>query len=478
MVLSRMLTAGHITQAQYTEAASSDLNLNLEDESQEDGIYRYPYFTSYVRTWLLNEYSMNDIFAGGLKVYTTLDVEKQNIAEQTVADQAERMEDGLESALVAVDPSNGHVVAMVGGEDYRENQFNIAAQGGRPTGSSFKVFTLIAAIEAGINPSTLVDCSSPYRLKSGLGTVENIYGINYGTRSLQSATAVSSNTAYVQLQEYLGGQAIIDVCKRMGVDTSDLMNVDTLTLGVFDITPLEMANAYATLAAGGIHYDPVVVSKICNSKGETVYENKQEGERVLSESVCGAVTSVLQTVFTQSDGTAASARLEGEREVAGKTGTTSDFHDHTLIGYTPDLACACWIGDRFAQITSENLSCNAMFKEFMDAALASTPMHSFPTYKDPEYNNKWNTGVSAKNYENNGAKDMDKDKTEVTEGTESGGTTGGTEGGSTEGGGATGGTEGGGSSGGSTGGGTSGGTEGGGSTGGGATTPEPSKPES
>ena len=82
----------------------------------------------------------------------------------------------------------------------------------------------------------------------------------------------------------------------------------------------------------------------------------------MSESVCGAVTSVLQTVFTQSDGTAASARLEGEREVAGKTGTTSDFHDHTLIGYTPDLACACWIGDRFAQITSENLSCNAMFK--------------------------------------------------------------------------------------------------------------------
>ena len=458
VVLSRMLSAGHITQAQYAEAASSDLNLNLEDESQEDGIYRYPYFTSYVRTWLLNEYSMNDIFAGGLKVYTTLDVEKQDIAEQTVADQSERMEDGLESALVAVDPSNGHVVAMVGGEDYRENQFNIAAQGGRPTGSSFKVFTLIAAIEAGINPTTLVDCSSPYKLKSGLGTVENYGGINYGTRSLQSATAVSSNTAYVQLQEYLGGQAVIDVCKRMGVDTSDLMNVDTLTLGVFDITPLEMASAYATLAAGGIHYDPVVVSKIFNSKGETVYENKQEGERVLSESVCGAVTSVLQTVFTQSDGTAASARLEGGREVAGKTGTTSDFHDHTLIGYTPDLACACWIGDRFAQITSENLSCNAMFKEFMDAALASTPMHSFPTYKDPEYNNKWNADLSEKDDEDNEAGEKDKDKTE---GTEGGGTTGGTEGDTTGGG-----TEGGDTSGGSTGGGTSGGTEGGGASGG------------
>lgn len=393
VVLSRMLSAGHITQEEYTAAASSDLNLNLEDTSSEDGIYRYPYFTSYVRTWLLNEYSMNDIFAGGLRVYTTLDVEKQEIAEQTVADQAERMDDALESALVAVDPSNGHVVAMVGGENYDENQFNIAAQGGRPTGSSFKVFTLIAAIEAGISPQTMIDCSSPYKLKSGLGTVENYGNINYGTRSLQSATAVSSNTAYVQLQEELGGQAIIDVCKRLGIDTSDLMNVDTLTLGVFDITPLEMASAYATLAAGGIHYNPVVVSSIKNSRGETIYEDKQEGERVLSESVSGAVTSVLETVFTQSDGTAASARLEGDREVAGKTGTTSDFHDHTLIGYTPDLVCACWIGDRFAQITSENLSCNTMFKEFMDNALASTPAHTFPEYKEPEYKNTWNASL-------------------------------------------------------------------------------------
>ena len=395
VVLSRMLAAGHITQDEYTAAASSDLNLNMQEEDAGNhGIYLYPYFTSYVRTWLLSEYSMNDIFAGGLKIYTTLDVEKQEIAEQTVADQSERMDDALESALVAVDPSNGYVVAMVGGENYNDNEFNIAAQGGRPTGSSFKVFTLIAAIEAGISPSTLVNCSSPYKLQSGLGTVENYGGINYGIRSLQSATAVSSNTAYVQLQEYLGGQTVIEVCKRLGIDTSDLMNVDTLTLGVFDITPLEMASAYATLASGGIHYDPVVVSKIQNSKGETVYENKQEGERVLSESVCGAVTSVLETVFTQSDGTATSARLEGNRAVAGKTGTTSDFHDHTLIGYTPDLVCACWIGDRYAQITSENLSCNDMFKEFMDAALASTPAHSFPSYEQPKYDNTWNADLT------------------------------------------------------------------------------------
>ena len=393
-VLARMLAYGHITQEEYAEAASSDLNLNVAEEPSNNGIYLYPYFTTYVRTWLLNEYSMNDIFAGGLKIYTTLDIEKQDIAEQTVADQSNRMNDALESALVAVDPQNGHVLAMVGGENYDDNQFNIAAQGGRPTGSSFKVFTLIAAIEAGISPQTLVNCSSPYTLKSGLGTVENYGNIQYGIRSLQSATAVSSNTAYVQLQEYIGGQSVIDVCARLGVDTSDLMNVDTLTLGVSDITPLEMASAYATLASGGIYYNPVVVSKICNRHGDVVYEDKQTGTRVLDESVCGATTDVLKTVFTQSDGTAVSAQLSNNREVAGKTGTTSDFHDHTLIGYTPELVCACWIGDRYGQITSENLSCNDMFKEFMDAALESTPVSSFPSYTAPSYTNTWDTGVS------------------------------------------------------------------------------------
>ena len=392
-VLSRMMAAGHITQEEYTSAASSDLNLNLEPKDESNGIYLYPYFTSYVRTWLLNEYSMNDIFAGGLKIYSTLDVSMQDIAEQACADQNSSMADGLESAMVAVDPSNGHVVAMVGGADYSQNQFNVAAQGGRPTGSSFKTFTLIAAIEAGIDPSTSVDCSSPYRLKSGLGTVENFGGMQYGTRSLQSATAVSSNTAYVQLQEFLGGDKVIEVCKRLGIDTSDLLNVDTLTLGVFDITPLEMASAYATLAANGIHYDPVVVTKIVDRKGNEIYKDTQEGKRVLDESTCGAVTDVLKTVFTQGDGTAAGSRLAGGRPVAGKTGTTSDFHDHTLIGYTPDLVCACWIGDRFAQITSENLSCGTMFKQFMDGALASTPANDFPSYERPHYTNPWKPDV-------------------------------------------------------------------------------------
>ncbi len=410
IVLNRMLTLGHISQEEYTAAVNSELNLNLEPADDNHGIYRYPYFTSYVRTWLLNEYSMNDIFAGGLSIYTTLDVDTQDIAEQTVADQADRMADGLESALVAINPSNGYVVAMVGGEDYQANEFNVAAQGGRPTGSAFKVFTLIAAIEAGIDPATLVNCSSPYKLKSGLGTVENYGGINYGTRSLQSATAVSSNTAYVQLQEHLGGQSIIEVCKRLGVDTSDLMNVDTLTLGVFDITPLEMASAYATLAANGIYHDPVVVTKILNNKGESIYENQQEGTRVLSESVSGAVTSALKTVFTQSDGTAASARLAGGREVAGKTGTTSDFHDHTLVGYTPDLVCACWIGDRFGQITSENLSCNDMFKQFMDNALAFTPAHSFPSYTAPEYKHVWDTGVKEEEEEDEEEETKEEDE--------------------------------------------------------------------
>ena len=392
IVLSRMLSQGYIDSNQYTEAVQTELKLNVKEKEGDHGIYLYPYFTSYVRTWLLEEYTTSEIFTGGMKIYTTLDVDKQEAAEEVCAEQVSDMQDGLEAALVAIDPKNGHVQAMVGGKDWNSSQFNIAAQGGRPFGSAFKMFTLTAAIEQGVDPSTRVYCGSEYKLKSGRGTVENFGGINYGTRSLQSATAVSSNTAFVKLQEFIGGESIIEMAGRLGLDTSDLYNVDTLTLGVCDVTCLEMASAYATLAAGGIHYDPVVVSKILDRKGEVIYEDKQEGKRVLDESVVGAVTDVLRTVFTQSDGTAYGYGIADGRPVAGKTGTTSDFHDHTLVGYTPDLAAACWIGDRYASITSENLSCNWMFSAFMSEALSGTPVSYFPDYTAPKYNKKWDAG--------------------------------------------------------------------------------------
>ncbi len=452
-VLDRMLSAGDITQAEHDAAKAEPLSLNPAPANPADGIHAYPYFTSYARQWLLDNYSSAEIFEGGLTIYTTLDPAMQQEAEAACQRQYERMDVDYEAGIVAVDPNTGFVKAMVGGRDYYTDQYNIATGKGRPTGSSFKMFTLVTAIEQGINPQTYIDCTSPITLSDGT-TIENIYGIDYGWRSIASATNVSSNTGYIRLQNKVGTANVIETAHRMGI-TSDLPNVTSLSLGVADINLLQMAQAYGVLATGGILHDSVVVSKIVDKNGVTIYEAPQQGERVLSEEVAGAATKVLQGVFNTSEGTANSARLASGQPVAGKTGTAENFYDHWLVGYTPDLVCATWLGERYNQASSSYVDCNAMFKDFMSNALAKTPVKQFPTVKDPSYTSTEPIGgFGSKGY--TPEKD-DEEKTPptgpgTTEGTEPGtGTTGGTGGGSTGGTGTGTGTgEGGGTGGGST----------------------------
>lgn len=388
-VLDRMLTNGVITQEEHDAAQAEPLVLNPAPEDPTNGIYAYPYFTDYVRQWVLSNYDNADVFEGGWTIYTTLDVEMQDKAEAACNEQNASMNDALESSLVAIDPSNGHVLAMVGGKDYSTNQFNTAAGGqGVPTGSSFKTFTLAAAIEQGINPATLVDCTSPMKLADGT-SVENFGNINYGIRSIERATAVSSNTGFIRLVEEIGPSSVIEMAHRLGVE-QDLPEVKSITLGTGSVTPLEMASAYATIAAGGVKHDPVTVTKIVDHNGNVIYEPEDTSDQVISAEVAGAVTKVLRTVFETTEGTAYSARLSSGQPVAGKTGTSEDYHDHWLVGYSPTLVCATWIGDRSNRVTSEGLDCNSLWRNFMSAALEDQQVVNFPTTSDPKYDNKWN----------------------------------------------------------------------------------------
>ena len=380
-VLSRMLSAGNITQDEYDAAVNEPLTLNLAPENPSDGIYQYPYFTSYVREWLLENYSTADIFEGGLTIYTTLDVEIQQDAEDACAAQYAAMGSDYEAALVAIDPETGFIEAMVGGRDYYTDQYNIAVNG-RPTGSAFKVFTLIAAIEAGISPDTMADCTSPLTLDDGT-EIENFYGRDYGWRTIASATAVSSNTGFVRLQEIVGTENVIDVAERMGV-TSDLPAVTSLTLGVADISPLEMAQAYGVLATGGVLHEAIAIERIADANGNVIYRASTTGERVLDEEVAYAATEVLEGVF-ESGGTASTAALSSGQPVAGKTGTSEGFYDHWLVGYTPTLVCATWIGERYNQSASSSIDCNYLWRTFMEAALAGTNIVDFDTAESPTY---------------------------------------------------------------------------------------------
>ena len=390
LVLDRMLGAGDITQEEHDAAASEDLNLNPAPDEPYQGIYAYPYFTSYVRDQLLaegNPYgcSYQDLFAGGLKIYTTLDTDMQDVAEEACAVQYDMMEDGLDCAIAAVDPTNGYVLALVGGRDFYTDQWNIAVQGGRPSGSTFKVFTLTAAIEAGMSPNTPIDCSNPVTLSDG-STVNNFGNATYGTRTIQSATAISSNTGYYRLSAQLGAQATIDTAHKMGIH-SDLSPYPIITLGTENVTPLEMAEAYSTLANGGIHHNAIVVTRIENKNGEVLYEANDPGERVLDEQVAAAVTKVLRTVFESPEATAYGSGPSNGQPVAGKTGTGMEFRDHWLVGYCPTLTCAAWIGNRDYSSTSASLTANALWQRFMSNALYGSEIVAFPNISEPAYTN-------------------------------------------------------------------------------------------
>ena len=415
LVLQRMAECGYITTEECSKLQQEDIKLNVAEEKSSDGIYLYPYFTSYVRDTLLNEYSTSEIYEGGLSVYTTLDVEKQQAAEDAVNAQLEGLDSSIECALVSIDPDTGYIKAMVGGKDFYSDQFNIATQGSRQPGSAFKAFTLATAIKQGINPSTLIDCTSPaifgssgeelsgyaasgtstYSTYDYTGTsssssnvwrVENFGGADYGIRSIQSAFAVSSNTGFARLIREVGAQNVVNTAHAMGI-TSELEAVDSLTLGTSGVSPLEMADAYCTFATGGIHRDATAITRIVDRDGNDIYEWEDEPTQALDKEVACACINVMKTVLTS--GTATAAQLGTGQEAAGKTGTSENYRDHWLVAYTPQLSTAVWIGSREEQ-ELPGLDCCYVWRTYMTAALSGSSIEQFPTAATPSYNNSFN----------------------------------------------------------------------------------------
>lgn len=517
LVLDRMLTNGYITQEEHDSAKAQDLVLNPSVPSS-DGIEKYPYFTSYVKNVLSDQYSQLDVFKGGLTVVTTLDVDTQEAAEDAVRTKEEGLSDAISGSLVAIDPSTGFIRALVGGKDWDTQKTNLATgegtNGGRPCGSSFKTFTLIAALEEGIDPQTMVDCSSPSVIPDtgydSSNPLQNINNINYGTRSIARAFAVSSNTGFVRLQMALGTQKVIDAAKKMGI-TSTLNANPSLTLGQSNVTMLDMADAYACIANGGTKYDAQPILKIYDKNNNLIVDNSHpSGTQVISAEVAHAATEVMKGVVNTSEGTGTLAKLDNGQEVAAKTGTSSEYHDITFCGITPQLSVAIWFGDPSNQETiPTDVSAADVFKKFMTAALYDKQTETFPQASNPTYkafsnatyhigttssspssssansagnssNNQYGNSTGSSNSQSdtaNGSGNSNSYGTGNANGNASGGTGsgsggetgGGTTGGATGGGtgAATGGTTGGGGTGSATGGGTA---SGGASTGGGAAT--------
>ncbi|MEA2482518.1 MAG: penicillin-binding protein, partial [Thermoleophilaceae bacterium] len=363
LVLQNMVQQGMISPAQYQSQRNFYINPKTVRPPRPDS--NVPYFSSWVTQQLLDRYhSTGLVFGGGLKVTTSLDSDLQAAAEQAINGRLAGI--GPAAALVAIDNKTGEVKAMVGGSDFERRPFNLATNGHRQPGSSFKPFTLIGALEKGVSPGRIFS-SAPHCYAVPHSKGERFCPHNYnndyaGVRTLASATAESDNSVYAQLGlDIVGTNTIARIAHLMGVRTP-LSRNPAMTLGGLKegVTPLEMAYAYSTLADNGERVwgtlgpssrSPVAIEKVLDADGHTRDQNHIRHTRVIPYGVAQTAKSILASVITSGTGQAAQI---GEF-AAGKTGTTENYGDAWFVGFNKDLTVAVWVGypDRLKPMLTE-----------------------------------------------------------------------------------------------------------------------------
>ncbi len=357
-VLRAMVETGAITQADYDVASTAGWDdVLVRSDRKNFGTVSHPewgteYFVDYVRHWLTSKGGFTDaqVYGGGLRVYTTLDMNDQGAAADAITSTLDQPLDPA-AALVSID-DEGAVRAMIGGLDFngtgKYSKVNLAvgAEGGgagRQAGSAFKAFTLAEAMNQGIPLSRVYD--APARIvipKVDAGkdwTVGNYADAGLGSLDITSATMRSSNTAYAQIMMDVGPQNVAALAREMGI-TSELNAVPALTLGTSEVSVLDMASGYSTIADNGEHIVPSVVTKVTDAKGNVLYENKVSRKRVLDEKTSQKVGWALNQVVE--GGTATGAKIG--QPAAGKTGTTENYRDAWFAGFTCKLTTAVWVG--------------------------------------------------------------------------------------------------------------------------------------
>jgi len=360
-VLQAMKQQGNISASEYQEAVGQGLGL---DPGHKYNRISQPYIFDLVKQELQDRYGVNTVQNGGLKVYTTIQPRLQQAAQSAVDSCSVCYSGGgPASALASVDPSNGEIVALTSTQRYSENsQFNFAAHAQRQPGSSFKVYDLTAAIKQGVDPdSTYYDGTSPKTLETPGGsswTVNNAEP-GGGTMALTQATWESVNVVFAQLGLDVGPANIAKTAYAMGINSPLGIKgarefpckvgpncfippadaIGGLSVGV---TPLEQADAYATLANGGVHHDATAIDRVVFPSGKVDEPSADEGKRVLTEGEAYEVTKVLEGVITS--GTGAGYTSIGCSSEAGKTGTSEGLSDAWFVGYTPMYSTAVWTG--------------------------------------------------------------------------------------------------------------------------------------
>jgi len=403
--LSQMVANGHLSQEEADRLKASPLPAT-PNKPQE----RQSYFLEAMKQRLLEDSRIGDtaperydlLFRGGLKIYTTFDPQAQQLAEEAARSGVPTGRSnpmGAIAAMVSLDPAGGAVRAVVGGPGFSEqNKFDIATQGYRQPGSTFKLFTLLAALEAGYGPNSTVDGSGPCLVNEGRRTRRSVLnqdnvinnagdGIGGGYMTMAAATAGSVNCAFERMAATIGFNKVIEMAKRLGLGQNPrypIENVPTLPIGVEEATPLEMAAAYATVANDGVYHPPTFLDRVEDRAGKVLFRGTIEGKKVMSTVVARTAASIQKGVF---GGTAACCRPAGGRPAAGKTGTTDGSKNTWFAGYTPNNATVVWVGVPRGNVSMQGLGGRSVvygatfaapiWKRFTDSYMAGKPAPDF-----------------------------------------------------------------------------------------------------
>ena len=382
MVLNRMADLGWITRQEAEEARQAKLGIGKPTAWQSS---KLPYVTDAVILELNRRFGKETVVKGGMRIQTTVDYNFQKLAEQKVKQGYLSLRGRgvsakeLQIALVAVDPRTHFVKAIVGGVDYKKSQLNRAIQSRRQPGSSFKPFVYYTAFASGkYTPASVVrDAPVRYRDGSGYYTPKNYGGGYSGAMSIRTALVQSTNIPAIVVGQKVGISKVIELCKRLGIE-SPLQAVISLPLGAVEVTPLEMANAFATFASNGWHEESTIILRVSDSQGNVLLDNTPHPQLVLDPWAAASLTATLKGVIN--GGTGKYAYIG--RPAAGKTGTTDNERNVWFVGYVPQLSAAVWVGDDSNRPLGKGVSGGThaapIWRNFMQAALKDQPVEHFP----------------------------------------------------------------------------------------------------
>lgn len=378
-VLGRMLEVGAIDKEDYEQAKKAPLNLMPLQRKN-----KAPFFTEEVINYLAQELEGGEerIYRGGITVYTTLDLKMQEAAERAFAEGLAPYDRELEGALVAIDPQNGYVKALVGGRNYQVSRFNRATKGKRQPGSAMKPFLYTAALDLGYTQATMIRCEPVFFPQPGgdvYSPTDYEQDYHYRDFTLKEAVKISDNVVAVKLNHQVGPAIMAEYAQKMGI-SSPLRKYLSLALGTSEVTPLEITAAYTPLANQGIRVTPLMVLKVTDNRGRVILENKPERNVILNARVAYLVTDMLKSAL-EPGGTAGQLGGFLGRPAAGKTGTTQEFRDAWFIGYTPELVAGVYVGfDDYSRPVgmAGGIIAGPIWARFIKEALQGAPPKDFP----------------------------------------------------------------------------------------------------